>query len=188
MTTVTVCVPLTIRKRGGRKMIISPDGVATAAGSRTPADIAITRGDPALVKALARAFRWVADAGDRSSLLGLRHRPPGEAQHILRQPGAATDAVCTRARRSNPGRATEARGDAAASDGARSSRMDSTALDGPGGGRLIGEAQLAGKPAAGIPPDPWVPQCRFASSSPPVPSSDRTLRERKAPMNAVSLL
>ena len=58
MTSVTVRVPLTIRRRGGRKMIISPDGVATDARSRTPADIAVTHGDPALVKALARAFRW----------------------------------------------------------------------------------------------------------------------------------
>ena len=58
VTSVTVRVPLTIRRRGGRKMIISPDGVATVAGGRTPADIAVTRGDPALVKALARAFRW----------------------------------------------------------------------------------------------------------------------------------
>lgn len=39
-------------------MIISPDGVATDARSRTPTDIAVTRGDPALVKAPARAFRW----------------------------------------------------------------------------------------------------------------------------------
>ncbi len=58
VTSVTVRVPLTIRRRGGRKMIISPDGVATVAGGRTPADIAVTHGDPALVKALARAFRW----------------------------------------------------------------------------------------------------------------------------------
>jgi hypothetical protein len=58
MTTVTVCVPLTIRRRGGRKMIISPDGVTSPAGARAPADVAATRGDPALVKALARAFRW----------------------------------------------------------------------------------------------------------------------------------
>jgi hypothetical protein len=58
MTTVTVCVPLTIRRRGGRKMIISPDGIAAPAGVRARADTAITRGDPALVKALARAFRW----------------------------------------------------------------------------------------------------------------------------------
>ncbi len=58
VTSVTVRVPLTIRRRGGRKMIISPDGVATAVGRGTPADTAVTRGDPALVKALARAFRW----------------------------------------------------------------------------------------------------------------------------------
>jgi len=58
VTSVTVRVPLTIRRRGGRKMIISPDGMATDARSRTPADIAVTHGDPALVKALARAFRW----------------------------------------------------------------------------------------------------------------------------------
>jgi hypothetical protein len=58
VTSVTVRVPLTIRRRAGRKMIISPDGMAMMAGTRTPADIAVTRGDPALVKALARAFRW----------------------------------------------------------------------------------------------------------------------------------
>ena len=58
VTSVTVRVPLTIRRRGGRKMIISPDGVVMPAGGRTPADLATTRGDPALVKALARAFRW----------------------------------------------------------------------------------------------------------------------------------
>jgi hypothetical protein len=39
-------------------MIFSPDGMAVTAGHGTPADIAVTRGDPALVKALARAFRW----------------------------------------------------------------------------------------------------------------------------------
>lgn len=64
MTSVTVRVPLTIRRRGGRKVIISPDGVATDARSRTPAGIAVTRGDPALVKALARAFRWKRMLGD----------------------------------------------------------------------------------------------------------------------------
>ena len=58
VTSVTVRVPLTIRRRGGRKMIISPDGAVMTAGGATPADIAVTRGDPALVKALARAFRW----------------------------------------------------------------------------------------------------------------------------------
>ena len=45
---------MAIRRRGGRKQIIGPDGAPMRAG----ADPAATRGDPALVKALARAFRW----------------------------------------------------------------------------------------------------------------------------------
>lgn len=57
MTSVTVVVPLTIRRRGGRKRIIGPDGAPVAVGS-AGAGAATTRGDPALVKALARAFRW----------------------------------------------------------------------------------------------------------------------------------
>lgn len=111
VTSVTVRVPLTIRRRGGRKMIISPDGVVTAAGARTPADIAVTRGDPALVKALARAFRWkrMLDDGRYSSirelakaenvnrayvarLLNLTLLAPDLVEAILdsRQPGALT--------------------------------------------------------------------------------------------------
>jgi hypothetical protein len=54
MTSVTVVVPMAIRRRGGRKQIIGPDGVPVHAGG----DAAETRADPALVKALARAFRW----------------------------------------------------------------------------------------------------------------------------------
>jgi hypothetical protein len=54
MTSVTVVVPLTIRRRGGRKQIIGPDGATMQAGG----DAVETRGDPALVKALARGFRW----------------------------------------------------------------------------------------------------------------------------------
>jgi hypothetical protein len=57
MTSVTVVVPMTIRRRGGRKQIIGPDGAAVQAGSDS-AGVMTTRGDPALVKALARAFRW----------------------------------------------------------------------------------------------------------------------------------
>jgi hypothetical protein len=57
MTSVTVMVPMTIRRRGGRKQIIGPDG--TPVRNFGEADgMAATRGDPALVKALARAFRW----------------------------------------------------------------------------------------------------------------------------------
>jgi hypothetical protein len=57
MTSVTVVVPMTIRRRGGRKQIIGPDGAPVRAGDDA-AGAATTRGDPALVKALARAFRW----------------------------------------------------------------------------------------------------------------------------------
>ena len=58
MTSVTVMVPMTIRRRGGRKQIIGPDGAPVRAGEAA-AGVASTRGDPALVKALARAFRWL---------------------------------------------------------------------------------------------------------------------------------
>ena len=49
--TVTVTVPFTIRKRGGRTLVITPDGVTSAPAPRT-------RIDSALLKALARGFRW----------------------------------------------------------------------------------------------------------------------------------
>ncbi len=48
--TVTVHVPFSIRKYGGRKQIITPTGA--------PAVIEKSRVDSTLLKALARAFRW----------------------------------------------------------------------------------------------------------------------------------
>ena len=50
--TLTVRVPMTFAKRGGRKSVISPDGVSTVVSSRRQVD-------STLVKALARAFRWL---------------------------------------------------------------------------------------------------------------------------------
>lgn len=52
--TVTVRVPLAIRKRGGRKVVVSPDGSVLPTEPRHVA----TNADPALLKALGRAFRW----------------------------------------------------------------------------------------------------------------------------------
>ena len=49
--TTTITVPFTIRKRGGRTLVITPDGVTSAPAPRT-------RVDSALLKALARGFRW----------------------------------------------------------------------------------------------------------------------------------
>jgi hypothetical protein len=47
--TITVHIPITFRKRGGRKLVVTPDGAAWAPRPRV---------DNAMVKALARAFRW----------------------------------------------------------------------------------------------------------------------------------
>ena len=61
-TSITVRVPLKIRRSPGRKTVVTPmiDGVASVA----------TRADPALVKALARAFRyqWLLDEGRYASI------------------------------------------------------------------------------------------------------------------------
>ena len=49
--TLTVWIPMEFKTRGGRKLVVSPDGVpAWAAPS--------SRVDDTLVKALGRAFRW----------------------------------------------------------------------------------------------------------------------------------
>jgi hypothetical protein len=60
---ITVRVPLTIRRRPGRKMVVTPvpDGSEAAVTSRS---------DPALVKALARAHRWrrMLDEGRYASI------------------------------------------------------------------------------------------------------------------------
>ena len=48
---ITVRVPMVFTKRGGRKQVIAPDGAPSWAPLRQ-------RVDNAMVKALARAFRW----------------------------------------------------------------------------------------------------------------------------------
>jgi len=50
--TVTVRVPISIRRRGGRKLVLAPNGMAVMA---VPVGRHI---DNAMVKAIARAFRW----------------------------------------------------------------------------------------------------------------------------------
>jgi hypothetical protein len=50
--TVTVRVPISIRRRGGRKLVLAPDGANITAA---PVNRHI---DNAMVKAIARAFRW----------------------------------------------------------------------------------------------------------------------------------
>lgn len=61
--TTTVVVPFTIRKRGGRKLILTPDGSIAQPPQRA-------RPDSALLKALARGFRWrkMLQEGDYQTL------------------------------------------------------------------------------------------------------------------------
>ena len=49
--TVTIEVPFTIRKRGGRKQVITPDGASAWVSPRA-------RIDNTMIKAIARGFRW----------------------------------------------------------------------------------------------------------------------------------
>ena len=49
--TVTVEIPFTIRKRGGRKQIVTPDGASGWVSPRA-------RIDNTMIKAIARGFRW----------------------------------------------------------------------------------------------------------------------------------
>jgi len=51
--TITVRVPISIRKRGGRKVVLAPDGVEHHSGKLRCRHV-----DNALIKAIARAFRW----------------------------------------------------------------------------------------------------------------------------------
>lgn len=62
-TSITVRVPLAIRRRPGRKTVVTP--VPDCANAALP-----TRADPALVKALARAFRYqrLLDEGRYASI------------------------------------------------------------------------------------------------------------------------
>jgi hypothetical protein len=59
--TITVHIPLTFRKRGGRKLVVMPDGVEWTPRPRV---------DNAMVEALARAFRWrkMLDTGVHATL------------------------------------------------------------------------------------------------------------------------
>ncbi len=80
--TITVRVPLVFRKRGGRKTVTAPDGPPTV----LPAD---PNGDGALVRAVARAFRWrsLIETGVHSTVAELAAAEkinPSYASRVLR--------------------------------------------------------------------------------------------------------
>jgi hypothetical protein len=77
---ITVHIPLTFRKRGGRKLVVTPDGADWAPRPRV---------DNAMVKALARAFRWrqMLDKGTHATLEDLARAKgvaPSYASRVLR--------------------------------------------------------------------------------------------------------
>jgi hypothetical protein len=67
-TSITVRVPVTIRKRGGRRLVVAPDGA--------PWSPPKARIDNTLVKALARAYRWkkILDEGRYATVTELAAR------------------------------------------------------------------------------------------------------------------
>ena len=75
--TITVHIPMTFRKRGGRKLVVTPDGSEWAPRPRV---------DNAMVKALARAFRWrkMLDEGAHATLEDLA-RSKGIAKTYVSQ-------------------------------------------------------------------------------------------------------
>jgi hypothetical protein len=88
---LTVTVPMTFRKRGGRKLVISPTGADTWALPRP-------RVDNAMVKALARAHRWrkLLDAGRYQTVRDLAEAEninPSYVARVLRLTLLAPDIV-----------------------------------------------------------------------------------------------
>jgi len=65
--TIIVHIPMTFRKRGGWRVVVTPDGAPWAPRPRV---------DNVLVKALARAFRWqrMLDEGVRGTIEELARR------------------------------------------------------------------------------------------------------------------
>jgi hypothetical protein len=75
--TITVHIPLTFRKRGGRKLVVTPDGAEWAPRPRV---------DNAMLKALARAFRWrkMLDTGVHATLEDLARVRGVNATYVSR--------------------------------------------------------------------------------------------------------
>lgn len=70
--TVTVHVPLTIKKRGGRKLVLAPDGTNLLGSNVASVQ---RRFDSTIVKAIARAFRWreMLESGGYATIREIAH-------------------------------------------------------------------------------------------------------------------
>lgn len=87
--TITVHVPLTFRKRGGRKQVVTPQGAVWAAPR--------ARVDNTMVKAIARGFRWRGGDPQWAAVGGHHARLPletvpgrmGQAEQVVEAISAA---------------------------------------------------------------------------------------------------
>ena len=75
--TITVHIPMVFKKRGGRRLVVTPDGATWAPRPRV---------DNAMVKALARAFRWrkMLDDGVHVTLEDLARAKDVNAANVSR--------------------------------------------------------------------------------------------------------
>jgi len=122
-TSITVRVPLTIRRRPGRKTVVTP--------VRNSGDTVLaTRADPALVKALARAFRYqrMLDEGRYASITEMAAAEKIDRGYL--GPDAPPRAACAGGYRGRPG-------------GAAATRIESTTPYGCGD-RALGRSGAVG--------------------------------------------
>lgn len=83
--TITVKVPIAFKRRRGRKRIVAPDGTELVPASSPPAGEI----DSALVKAIARAYRWqrMLESGEYATLRELakaERLDPAYVSRVLR--------------------------------------------------------------------------------------------------------
>jgi hypothetical protein len=76
--TVTIHIPMTFRWRGGRKLIVAPDGTAMTPAPQRP------NIDTVLLRALVRAFRWqrLLDEGACSTIKDIAARENIDASYV----------------------------------------------------------------------------------------------------------
>src|SRR4051812_32580922 len=78
--TVTVRLPISIRRRGGRKLVLAPDGT-----NITVAPVC-RHIDNAMVKAIARAFRWreMLENGDHATICEIAYAEKINGSYVSR--------------------------------------------------------------------------------------------------------
>ena len=94
---VTVRIPISIRRRGGRKLVLAPDGtIGTWAAP-------FRRIDNAIVQAIARAFRWreMLENGTHSTIAEIAAAEKINESYVGRV--LAADPAGARHRRGDPG-------------------------------------------------------------------------------------